>query len=165
MDYLTSYLAGRLLASPNALSILYGFIPFMLLLAFAYIALILVAQWGLFAKVGRPGWQGLIPIYNTYVEFELFWGGGILCVVPIALYLLDQIDAISTVTGVLIFLLSIPRALKKAAAFGKSKRFAVGLIFLPTIFTLILAFGSAQYHGVPQDGYTYRDIKAKLHMG
>ncbi|MGN0240639.1 MAG: DUF5684 domain-containing protein [Candidatus Weimeria sp.] len=36
---------------------------------------------------------------------------------------------------------------KLAKAFGESGAFAVGLIFLPNIFQLILGFGSSQYIG------------------
>ena len=39
---------------------------------------------------------------------------------------------------------------KLAKAFGKSGGFAVGLIFLSIIFYCILAFGDAQYIGVPE---------------
>lgn len=37
-----------------------------------------------------------------------------------------------------------------AKAFGKSTGFAIGLIFLNFIFTLILGFGSAEYVGKKQ---------------
>lgn len=29
--------------------------------------LILIADWQLFKKMGREGWEGIIPLYNNYV--------------------------------------------------------------------------------------------------
>ena len=29
--------------------------------------LTLVAEWMIFKKMGRQGWEGIVPIYNTYV--------------------------------------------------------------------------------------------------
>lgn len=29
--------------------------------------LTLVAEWMIFKRMGRQGWEGIVPIYNTYV--------------------------------------------------------------------------------------------------
>ncbi len=96
----------------------------------------IVAMWKIFEKAGEPGWAAIIPFYNVYVLFKITWGNGwkfLFLLIPIA----NIVFAIITMV-------------KLAKAFGKGGGFAVGLIFLSIIFYYILAFGDAQYQGVPQ---------------
>ncbi len=98
--------------------------------------LAIVAMWMIFVKANEPGWAAIIPFYNLYVLFKITWGSGwkfLLMLIPIA----NIVFAILTM-------------IKLAKAFGKGGGFAVGLIFLSLIFYCILAFGSAQYVGVPE---------------
>ena len=97
--------------------------------------LLIIAFWKIFAKAGEPGWKSIIPIYNLYIFCKITWGKGwmwILWVIPCVGFVFEIITMI-----------------KLAKAFGKGTGFAIGLIFLPNIFTLILGFGDAQYQGVP----------------
>ena len=99
---------------------------------FIYILLI-AAEWRIFSKAGEAGWASLIPIYNMYVLFRIIYGKGIkflLLLVPL-----------------LNIIVSIAMWIRLAEAFGKGIGFGIGMIFFPNIFTLILAFGSAQYVG------------------
>ena len=105
------------------------------LFALAAGVLLIIAQWRIFTKAGEPGWASLIPIYNTYVLYKITWGDGLR-------FLLLLIPIYNII-------LSIQTNIRMARAFGKSDGFAVGLIFLPNVFQLILGFGDAQYCGVP----------------
>ncbi len=49
------------------------------------------------------------------------------------------------IVGTAFFVLKIVVAVKVSKVFGKSGGFAVGIIFLPTIFYSILGFGKAKY--------------------
>ena len=100
----------------------------------AVVVITLVAMWKIFVKMGEPGWKGLIPIYNIYKIFEISGRSGWLillflipCVNIVALWLLA--DSLGTI-------------------FGKSFGYKVGLFIFPTIFHLILGFGSAQAVGI-----------------
>ena len=98
--------------------------------------LTLVAEWMIFKKMGRQGWEGIVPFYNTYVLCQELYGNGwkfLLLLIPIAN-----------------FVFAIITMVKLAKAFGKSGGFAVGLVFLSVIFYCILAFDQSQYMGVPQ---------------
>ena len=109
---------------------------------FIVIALVIaiVAYWKIFTKAGEAGWKSLIPIYNIVVLFKIIGLNPWL----VLLYLAGVIPCV----GVFVLLgLQIVTCLKLAKAFGRSTGFAVGLIFLQFIFTLILAFGSAEYVG------------------
>ena len=95
----------------------------------------IVAMWKIFQKAGEPGWAAIIPFYNMYILFKITWGNGwkfLFLLIPFAN---------------IVFL--IITQVKLAKAFGKSGGFAVGLVFLNTIFMCILAFGNSQYRGVP----------------
>ena len=107
-----------------------GFIYFVY---FAVIVLIYAALWQVVAKAGRPGWEGIIPIYNYYVILKIVGRPGwwlILYFIPIVNFVIWIIVCIDL-----------------AKSFAKSSGFAVGLIFLPFIFIPILGFGDASYVG------------------
>lgn len=107
--------------------------------------LFIVAWWKIFEKAGEAGWKSIIPFYNYYILFKIAWGNGLL-------FLLMFIPFVN-------FIIAIILEVKLAKAYGQSGGFAVGLIFLPNIFTLILAFGSSQYvgpNGIPaNNGFGY----------
>lgn len=95
--------------------------------------LTLVALWKIYAKAGKPGWACLIPFYNMYCMFDIAWGNG-------WLFLLTFIPCVNFVVGIIMLF-------KLAKAFGQGTGFGFGLLFLNTIFVLILGFGSAEYIG------------------
>lgn len=97
--------------------------------------LILVAFWFIFEKFGEPGWKAVIPFYNTYIWYKYTWGCGwyfLFLFVPIA--------------NVVFYILTM---IKTAKAFGHDGGFAVGLIFLPPVFLLILGLNEDRYLGYP----------------
>ena len=94
-------------------------------------ALMLVSLWFIFEKANKPGWAGIVPIYNILIMLEIIkkpWWWLLLMMVPIA-------------NIVIMVLLSLEFAKK----FGKGTGFAVGLILVPFIFYPILAFSDAKY--------------------
>lgn len=98
-----------------------------------FYALMVVANWKIFTKAGKPGWASIIPFYNLYVLFEIAGMNG-------WLFLLLCLPIVNIVMMIMLYI-------NLAKAFGKGTGFIIGLIFLPNIFTLILAFGSSQYQG------------------
>jgi hypothetical protein len=128
----------------------------------------------MFTKAGEPGWKSIIPIYSTYVLFKLVWTAkdfAILCGSIVLGYVFALVggnavvqsgelvatDGGNPILGILAFaalivalVWAVRLALKTAAAYGKGTGFGIGLVLFPTIFTLILGFGSAEYVG-PQE--------------
>jgi hypothetical protein len=97
----------------------------------AFVVVMLVAAWKLFAKAGRPGWASIIPIYNTITMLQItgrsgWWILG-LCVPFLNIFV------------------AIRLVFELARVFGRGVGFGFGLLFLFPIFVLILAFGDAQY--------------------
>jgi len=103
---------------------------FMNLIVLAIIVVIVIAQWKVFEKAGKPGWAVLIPIYNLIVMLEIvdrpmWWILLLLCTGPIGGLLLSM---------------------DLAENFGKSKGWGIGMLFfLGFVGFPMLAFGDAQY--------------------
>ncbi len=98
--------------------------------------LTIVANWKLFVKAGKPGWACIVPFYGQYCLFDLAWGNG-------WLFLLTFVPCVNVIVMIMMYF-------KLAKAFGKGTGFGFGLLFLNTIFILILGFGDAQYVGPQQ---------------
>ncbi len=94
---------------------------------------IFIGYWRIFEKAGKPGWAVIIPIYNLYCAFSIAWGSG-------WMFLLLLIPFVNIIVAVM-------TCLKLSEAFGKGVLFAIGLLFLPTVFAMILGWGGAVYRG------------------
>jgi hypothetical protein len=94
---------------------------------------LVVCQWKVYEKAGKPGWASLIPIYNIVVLLEIVRK-------PIWWLVLMLIPGVNMVIAILIMI-------ELAKVFGKDGGFTVGLILLPYVFYPILAFGDAKYIG------------------
>ena len=99
----------------------------------ALYALLVAGWWMIFEKAGEAGWKAIIPIYNLIVLLRIVgkeWWWVLLMLIPI----------VNIVIWIIV-------ALDLAKCFGRGTGFAIGLIFLPFIFVLILGFGSDTYRG------------------
>lgn len=109
----------------------------MLVLALIFLvifAVLIVSMWRIFTKAGKPGWAALVPIYNTYILYQIIGR-------PAWWILLLFVPVVNTIVGILV-------AIDLARAFGKSTTFGVvGLLIFPLIGYPMLAFGSSVYNG------------------
>jgi hypothetical protein len=96
--------------------------------------LMIISQWVIYTKAGKPGWAILVPIYNFIVMLQIVgrpWYHMFFLLIPIY----NIIFAIQVIHGL-------------SKSFGKDAGFTVGLIFLGIIFYPMLAFSkSIQYVG------------------
>ena len=91
----------------------------------------IIVQWKIYVKAGKPGWGCIVPIYSIILMLEIadrpiWW---------IFLMLIPFVN----------FIIAIIIALDIAKAFGKETGFGIGMILLPIIFYTILAFDSSEY--------------------
>jgi len=119
--------------------------------ALIFYILMIIAYWKIFTKAGEKGWKSIIPIYNIYVFCRIigisFWV--YILGIPIVIGILLSVAPSRIVTiasGIYSLFLLIYIAIKLGDAFKKSILFKIGLIILPNIFLLILAFGGSKYH-------------------
>lgn len=139
------------------------------IIALAMGVLGIIAGWKIFTKAGEKGWKVLIPVYNLYIAFKIvgmnFWGwfcASLVCSLCLSLFggYTVTYDASGNMTSlnmngigwvffiasvVITVAMNIIYAYRLAKSFKKGGGFAAGIFFLPFIFTLILAFGSAKY--------------------
>ncbi len=128
--------------------------------------LTVIAKWRIFTKAGLAGWKSIIPIYSDYCTYRIAWNkkefwislllslaGGILSSMggdqenaPAILSLLSLVAYI----GVLVYFVKMN--VKLAHRYGFGTGFGVGLIFLNTIFLLIMGLGGSRYLGNPEEG-------------
>lgn len=157
-------------------SILGGMMSVAMIVSLAFTVLMIIAHWKMFTKAGEKGWKSLIPFYCDFVLFRLVWdtknywvylvsmligtiliplGSGITVASNGQVAVTGAANPVLAVIGfaalVVTLVWSIRCSLKTAHAYGKGTGFGVGLILLPNIFTLILAFGSAEYVGPEGD--------------
>ena len=147
--------------SYSALNLLGGMLYTVILLVVAYFVLKIVANWKIFEKAGQPGWASIVPFYSNYIEFNIYWGNGWLFLIPVLLSLLSGIPLLGNLFLVVALIIGAITNYKKAVAFGEGIGFTIGLCLLNPVFNMILAFGHYEYHGIPQDGYSYSQLKTK----
>ena len=100
----------------------------------------IIGTWKVFTKAGEKGWKCLIPIYNVVILFRI---SGLS---PWIIF--GYLAGIIPFVGWIVCLgITIYQCNALAKSFGKDVGYTVGLIFLPTIFYMILGFGKAEYIG------------------
>ena len=134
--------------------------------------LTIIAFWKIFTKAGEKGWKAIIPIYNAYTAYKLFWNKKMFWITFILAFVAVIVGSIGigslgvfmamgaadgvAVLGVILTILFVIMLIalcvlsiiyynKLSKSFGHGAGFTVGLIFLNLIFMLILAFGSSEY--------------------
>lgn len=112
-----------------------AFLAVYIIIILAICAVILVSMWKVYKKAGKPGWASIVPVYNTYVLFEIVGMPGwyaFLMFIPIF-------------GSIVVAVMQIIAYVKLAKCFGKSGGFAVGLVLVPFIFFPMLAFDKSTY--------------------
>ena len=106
------------------------------------LAAALAGMWKAFEKMGRKGWEGIVPFYNVYILLQMTGRPGwwlALMLVPLVNLVMFVIVSIDVARG-----------------FAKSQNFGIGLGLLGFVFWPILGFGSAKYLGARSSGSVRR---------
>jgi hypothetical protein len=103
------------------------------LVSLAFVAVVVVAYWRIFAKAGVPGWVSLVPIYNM-VKLMHITGRSGWWIVGMFVPFLN-------------FFVVIRLVFDLAASFGRGVAFGFGLLLLSPVFVPVLAFGGSRYVG------------------
>jgi hypothetical protein len=93
----------------------------------AVCAATIASYWLLFAKLGKPGWAAVVPVYNLVVLTQIIGK-------PTWWVILFFIPFVNLVVCVL-------SGFAIAESFGRSKAFGLGVALLPWIFVPVLVFG------------------------
>ena len=132
---------------------------------FSILVLVLqiVGMWMVFEKMGEPGWKSLIPFYSEYVIYSKVWDTKFFWIYLVLTLIGGFVGTKSgdeetthsilyTVITVLTFVVNAYNLYMLGRSFRKSTAFTLGLIFLESIFLIILGFDSSQYIGNTYDG-------------
>ncbi len=132
-NYESSYTATSS-ADPALAGVALVFFGIMMLLYVAIIVVVLASYWKLFEKAGKPGWAGIVPIYNMVVMLDiagrpLWW---------VALLFIPIVNFVVAVIVMYEFVRS----------YGKDTAYAVITILIPVVMFPVMAFSkSTKYHG------------------
>jgi len=119
--------------STGSLAGLMAIIMAMLIPIFIISIIVIVGQWKVYTKAGKPGWACIVPIYNLIVMLEIVGK-------PIWWIFLFLIPCVN-----FIFIIWTLNLVSKS--FGQSEGFTIGLLLLGFIFWPILGFGNYKYRG------------------
>lgn len=111
-----------------------SFIMTFLLLELIALMFLGICLYKVFQKAGKPGWAGIVPIYNYWVLFGLTG-------LPSWTALLMLIPIINIIPSIIAFIAYY----RLARLFGKDSGFGVLMVLLPVVGLAILAFGKAKF--------------------
>lgn len=98
---------------------------------FALVILMVVSNWKIYVKAGKPGWVSIVPVYNIVVLLDIVGK-------PLWWVILMFIPFVNIIISIIILH-------RLSLSFGKDAGFTVGLFFLSFIFFPILGLGNSRY--------------------
>lgn len=118
------------------------------------VIVIIISKCIIYKKNGTRWWYALIPIFNSYVLFKLFWdknhfftsiiiSASITLISPlisrISLLLFPLSSLLLIVGGIISILYKVILYAKIAKKYNKTDKFVIGMFFLPPVYFMILA--------------------------
>ena len=117
--------------------------------------LILIGCFKIFEKANEKGWKSLIPFYNIYLVYKIFWKTKYLillliisfvCVLPIYfIYSRELFELLIFILTLNLLYHQIILSIRISRSFGKNIFWSLGIIFLPYVFIVILGFNKSKY--------------------
>lgn len=118
---------------------------FIIFLTVAIVVVTAIANWKIFKKAGKEGWEAIIPFYSNYVLVDIsglnWWWFLILLAPSIASLVSEDLAGIATLAGALASFNCYYNLAKK---FRKSTSYAVLAGIFSFIFMFIFAFSKSE---------------------
>ncbi|MBP3870130.1 MAG: redoxin domain-containing protein [Faecalicoccus sp.] len=140
---------GKPIQSEKAVSFLKPILLYLLLTT----VLTVIGRWILFSKAGIPGWQSLIPVWNTCKEYSLCWNTWLGVLETVLLFgptILGWVPFLPTwttfVPSVFMMILRCMESIKLSKAFGKGTGLGVFSTFFYGLGRIILGI-AGKYEG------------------
>ena len=123
----------------------------------ALTAIYIISEWMIFKKAGEKSWKALIPFYSVFVSHHIVGMSHVWFIIEVITWIAELVFeilesvpkpvdfwfGIFTLTFTLVS--AVVHGIKLCNCFGKGTSFKVGLILLPEVFLMILAFGKAEF--------------------
>jgi len=125
---------------------------YQLIILVVWLVVMVIGDWLLFRKAGRPGLLSLIPVVNLLVEYSICWSGfvGVLyfALLTAASYF-SQSDMVplAGILGLLAMVMHWIESQKLARSFDKGFLYGLFLFFFDRFARVILGLSSATYKG------------------
>ena len=127
-------------------SLVSGIMGMVILFYLAVLVITFVSYWKVFAKAGRPGWEGIVPIYNYYILItQIIKKPTSWAIAYLVLIVVSMIPFVGLLAIIPLLVLSVLVMHELSKAFGQGVGFTIGLVLLPIIFLPVLAFGDYKY--------------------
>ena len=119
--------------------------------------LFVIAEWKILTKAGEKGWKSLIPVYNVYISHHIVGMSHIWFILEVVTWIIEVILELvnglpswtalvfGIFTAVFTLVSELIHILKMCSCFGKGTAFKIGMILIPDLFFLIIAYGRSEY--------------------
>jgi hypothetical protein len=126
------------------------------LIAILAIVLFTVAEWKILTKAGEKGWKSLIPFYNIFISHHIAGMSHVWFIAEVIVWICEIVFEIiklphfvvfwfGIATGIFTLISELIHAIKMCNCFEKGTGFKIGMVLFPNLFTMIIAFGKAEY--------------------
>jgi len=163
---MSTYELNQMMNAASGLMVSFG--SYIIAAVLSSVVLTFGIRWFIFKKAGEKGWKALIPFYSDYINYKIAWDKRIYVALMVGMvggFLVGTIcgwinpvfgSIVSVICNTVVLgaqaLAGMILQFKMARAFGRNDYFAVGLYFLGSVFSAILAFGASEYKGPANDG-------------
>lgn len=120
----------------------------LVLLLFAYIIVAVIANWKMYKKAGKAGWECIVPVYGYWVLAEiagLEWWWFLLAIVDSIISILG-IEGLSSIANLVSLFATFNIYYNIAKRFGKDKGTAIAAGIFSGIFVLIFGYSKNEVY-------------------
>ena len=129
----------------------------MIIAIIAIYVVYVIAEWKILTKAGEKGWKSLIPAYNVFISHHIVGMSHIWFILEVVTWIIELmlelvkgvpswVDlAFGIFTTVFTLVSELIHIIKMCNCFGKKTAFKIGMILIPDLFFLIIAFGRSTY--------------------
>ena len=117
--------------------------------------LMIIGCFKIFEKANEKGWKSLIPVYNIYLLYKIFWKIkyfillliiSFICIIPTYfIYSQELFESLMFIVMLNSLYHYIILSIRISRSFGKNIFWSLGIIFFPYIFIVILGFNKSKY--------------------
>ena len=120
---------------------------FILVLVLAFVVVGIIANWKMYKKAGKGGWECIVPVYGYWVLNEiagLEWWWFLLLIIDVVFKV--EIEGLTLAISICSFLASFNCYYNIAKKFGKDKTTSIFAGIFPFIFVLIFGFSKKEVY-------------------
>jgi len=117
--------------------------------------LIIIGFYKIFEKAKVKGWKVLIPFYNIFNLYKIFWKVkyfyilltiSLICIIPTYLFYSQELfELLMFILTIAILYHQIILSIRISRSFKKNIYWSLGIIYFPYIFLMILGFNKSKY--------------------